>query len=85
MFCYNITSPVTGKSTDLAFKFGKVVGLSLFDKDKSYFERFIHSNFTRKKKQSTCTTYNYACRTINAKLKLPQLIILKHKNNQFPT
>ena len=30
-------------------------------------------------------TYCYACRTINAKLKLPHLIILKHKNNQFPT
>ena len=27
-------SPVTGKSTDLAFKFGKIVGLSLFDIDK---------------------------------------------------
>ena len=32
--CYNITSPVTEKSTDLAFKFGKIVGLSLFDIDK---------------------------------------------------
>ena len=32
--CYNITSPVTGKPTDLAFKFGKIVGLSLFDIDK---------------------------------------------------
>ena len=32
--CYNITSPVTGKSTDLTFKFGKIVGLSLFDIDK---------------------------------------------------
>ena len=33
--CYNITSPVMGKLTDLAFKFGKkVVGLSLFDIDK---------------------------------------------------
>ena len=32
--CYKITSPVTGKSTDLAFKFGKIVGLSLFDIDK---------------------------------------------------
>ena len=32
--CYNITSPVTGKSTNLAFKFGKIVGLSLFDIDK---------------------------------------------------
>ena len=32
--CYNITSPVTRKSTDLAFKFGKIVGLSLFDIDK---------------------------------------------------
>ena len=32
--CYNITSPVTGKSTDLEFKFGKIVGLSLFDIDK---------------------------------------------------
>ena len=32
--CYNITSPVTGKSTDLAFKFGKIVGVSLFDIDK---------------------------------------------------
>ena len=32
--CYNISSPVTGKSTDLAFKFGKIVGLSLFDIDK---------------------------------------------------
>ena len=32
--CYNITSPVTGKSTDLAFTFGKIVGLSLFDIDK---------------------------------------------------
>ena len=31
--CYNITSPVTGKSTDLAFKFGKILGLSLFDID----------------------------------------------------
>ena len=30
-------------------------------------------------------TYSYACRTINAKLKLPHLIILKHKNNQFLT
>ena len=30
---YNITS-VTGKSTVLAFKFGKIVGLSLFDIDK---------------------------------------------------
>ena len=30
-------------------------------------------------------TCRYACRTINAKLKLPHLIILKHKNNQFPT
>ena len=29
--CYNITSPVTRKSTDLAFKFEKTVGLSLFD------------------------------------------------------
>ena len=29
--------------------------------------------------------HSYACRTINAKLKLPHLIILKHKNNQFPT
>ena len=29
-----ITSPVTGKSTDLAFKFGKIVGLSLSDIDK---------------------------------------------------
>ena len=28
------TSPVTGKSTDLAFKFRKIVGLSLFDIDK---------------------------------------------------
>ena len=34
--CYNITSPVTGKSTDLFFKFGKIVGLSLFDIDKQY-------------------------------------------------
>ena len=32
--CYNITSPVTGKSTDLAFKLGKIVGLSLFHIDK---------------------------------------------------
>ena len=32
--CHNITSPVTGKSTDLAFKFGKIGGLSLFDIDK---------------------------------------------------
>ena len=32
--CYTISSPVTGKSTDLAFKFGKIVGLSLFDIDK---------------------------------------------------
>ena len=32
--CYNISSPVTGKSTDLAFKFGKIVRLSLFDIDK---------------------------------------------------
>ena len=32
--CYNISSPVTGISTDLAFKFGKIVGLSLFDIDK---------------------------------------------------
>ena len=32
--CQNITSPVTGKSTDLAFQFGKNVGLSLFDIDK---------------------------------------------------
>ena len=32
--CYNITSPVTGKSTNLAFKFGKIVGLSFFDIDK---------------------------------------------------
>ena len=32
--CYNITSHVTGKLTDLAFKFGKIVGLSLFDVDK---------------------------------------------------
>ena len=31
------------------------------------------------------TSYSYACQTINAKLKLPLLIILKHKNNQFPT
>ena len=30
-------------------------------------------------------TYSYACRTINSKLKLPHLIILKYKNNQFPT
>ena len=30
-------------------------------------------------------SYMYACRTINAKLKLPHLIILKHKSNQFPT
>ena len=30
-------------------------------------------------------TYSYACRTINAKLKLPHLIILKHKTNRFPT
>ena len=29
--CYNITSPLTGKATDLAFKYGKIVGLSLFD------------------------------------------------------
>ena len=28
--CYIITSPVTEKSTDLAFKFGKIVGVSLF-------------------------------------------------------
>ena len=33
-YIYNITSPVTGKSSDLAFKFGKIVGLSLFDIDK---------------------------------------------------
>ena len=32
--CYNITSPITGKSTDLACKFGKIVGLSLFDINK---------------------------------------------------
>ena len=32
--CYNIISPVTEKSTDLAFKFGKIVGLSLFHIDK---------------------------------------------------
>ena len=32
--CYKITSPVTGKSTDLAFKFGNIVDLSLFDIDK---------------------------------------------------
>ena len=32
--CYNISSSVTGKSTDVAFKFGKIVGLSLFDIDK---------------------------------------------------
>ena len=31
---YNITSPVTGKSADLAFTFGTIVGLSLFDIDK---------------------------------------------------
>ena len=31
---YNITSSLTGKSTDLAFKFGKIVGLFLFDIDK---------------------------------------------------
>ena len=30
-------------------------------------------------------TYSYACQTINAKLKLPHLIILKLKNNHFPT
>ena len=30
-------------------------------------------------------TYSYACRTINSKLKLPHLIILKHKNIRFPT
>ena len=27
--CYNITSPVMGKPTDLVFKFGKNVGLSI--------------------------------------------------------
>ena len=32
--CYNITSPVTEKSADLAFKFEKIVGLFLFDIDK---------------------------------------------------
>ena len=33
--CYNTTSPVTGKLIDLAFKVGKIVGLSLFDIDKN--------------------------------------------------
>ena len=32
--CYNVTSPVTGKSPDLAFKVGKIVGLFLFYIDK---------------------------------------------------
>ena len=43
--CYNITSPVTGKSTDLALKFGKIIRLSLFGIDKYYIKRFIHSNY----------------------------------------
>ena len=32
---------VTGKSTDLAFKFGKIVGLSLFDTDNKLRDLFI--------------------------------------------
>ena len=48
-------------------------------------ENKAHHDNIQKLKRHVEKTYSYACRTINAKLKLPHLIILKHKNNQFPT
>ena len=48
-------------------------------------ENKAHHDNIQKLRWHAEKTYSYACRTINAKLKLPHLIILKYKNNQFPT
>ena len=48
-------------------------------------ENKAHHDNIQKLRWHVEKTYSYACQTINAKLKLPHLIILKHKNNQFPT
>ena len=48
-------------------------------------ENKAHRDIIQKLRWHVEKTYSYACRTINAKLKLPHLIILKHKNNQFLT
>ena len=46
-------------------------------------ENKVHHDNLQKLRWHVEKTYIYVCRTINAKLKLPHLIILKHKNNQF--
>ena len=48
-------------------------------------EHKAHHDNIQKLRWHVEKTYSYACRTINARLKLQHLIILKHKNNEFPT
>ena len=47
-------------------------------------ENKAHHDNKQKLRWPVEKTYSYACRTISAKLKLSHLIILKHKNHQFP-